>query len=168
MAQRTVFRPATGKRPDLVRERRAEPDPRENQAMPEAEAFNNIATIEIDDPDYIIGELRAGVGVLLHLAGSGNTVEPEEISFIAEKLSQLVDRLETASYSEEKQRPAAGPAPPSDAAGEAQGEFVRSILDLTSRWAKRFDRKDIAAWESAFAQIAQVMVEKLKRSEPQS
>ena len=135
--------------------------------MPGAEAFNNIASIEIDDPDYIIGELRAGVGVLLHLAGSGNTVEPEEISFVAEKLSQLVERLETASYSEEKQRPAAGPAP-SDAAGEAQGEFVRSILELTSRWAKRFDRKDIGAWESAFAQAAQVMVEKLKRSEPQS
>jgi len=116
----------------------------------------------------IIHELKGAAGVLQLLSTSRGLIEPDELAFIADATQATVAKLEAAWEGEKERRSQADcAAPQSDATGEAQGEFVRSILELTNRWAKRFDRKDIAAWESAFAQAAQVMVEKLKkRSEP--
>jgi len=63
-----------------------------------------MTTTELYDPEDIIGELRADVGVLLYVAGSSSQVEQEEIDFVAEQLSEAVERLQTAWYKEEKRR----------------------------------------------------------------
>ena len=57
--------------------------------MPEADAFNTTA----EHPADIAAELQDGIGVLLHVAGSQSTIEPEEIGWIARKLSDAVQRL---------------------------------------------------------------------------
>ena len=51
---------------------------------------------DIEQPGDILNELQDGIGVLLHVAGSQSTIEPEEIGWIARKLSDAVQRLQAA------------------------------------------------------------------------
>ena len=58
-----------------------------------------------DSTEDIIDELYAGVGVLLHLAGSGSSIQRKEITFVAGKLLQTLNELQRALH-EEKRRSA--------------------------------------------------------------
>jgi len=77
------------------------------RAMRKADVINITAMPRLDDPgasEDIIDELYAGVGILLHVAGSGNEIEPKEIAFIAEKLHETLNQLQR-SLSHERREP---------------------------------------------------------------
>jgi len=58
-----------------------------------------------DEP--LIHELRSGIGVLMHMSSSQHEIEPDEIAFLADKLSEAVEKLQVIWENEEKRRGAA-------------------------------------------------------------
>lgn len=86
--------------PDLTRGK--------EQPVPKADGSNFTAMPRVDGPDAsddIIDDLYAGVGILLHLAGSGSAIQRKEITFVAGKLLQSLNELRRALH-EEKRRSA--------------------------------------------------------------
>ena len=80
--------------------------------MPKADGKNITAMPRLDDPgpsEDIIDELYAGVGILLHLAGSGSAIQRKEIAFLASKLLQTLNELRRALHVEKRR--AAEPQP---------------------------------------------------------
>jgi len=70
------------------------------QAMPKDDAFNNTA----EHPDDIFADMRAGFGVLQHLAAARDVVEPEELNFVVSKPCEALTRLQL-SLSHERKEP---------------------------------------------------------------